>query len=263
MKRLGKALFMLSAVVLLTCTATATFVPGEYADDSSTLALYHLNQSSGTTVLDDASTGRTAHNGTVVNGTPNWTTGDFGNGLGVSMGGSTGINMGALTGLTASYTIEFYFKWNYAYIGELGNLFYAEESAFARSYLVEHGASPATFRIDYGVRKGDGGWYEIYTPADSVLDTSWHNIAFTRTWDGTNTGCMIYVDGVEKASGSFAGGFWNPTSANLYMPFSSSMGGTFDEIRVSNVARTEFGIPEPATMGLLLLGSLAVLRKRS
>lgn len=262
MSNLGKVLFMLAAVVLLTCTAKATFIPGQYADDSSTVGLYHLNQSSGTTVLDDASSGRTARNGTVINGTPNWTAGDFGNGLGFTREGSTRMNLGALTGTSANYTIEFYFKWDYAYVSEPGNLFYAEEAAFARTYLVDHGASPATFLIDYAVRKGDGNWYEIFTPADSTLTNDWHNIAFTRTWDGVNTGCKIYVDGVEKASGGFAGGFWDP-GLNLYMPSGSSIGGTFDEIRVSNVARTEFGIPEPATMGLLLLGSLVALRKRS
>jgi len=257
----GKILLTLAAVVLWVSTANATFTPGPYTDDAQTLALYHLNQSSGTTVIDDASSGRTAHNGTIINGTPNWTTGDFGNGLGVTMGGNIGINAGVLTGLTANYTIEFYFNWDYAYISELGNLFYADGAAFARSYLVDHGASPATYQIDYGVRKGDGGWYEIFTPADSSLTDGWHHIAFTRTWDGTNTGCKVYVDGVEKATGGFAGGFWDPGS-NLYIPFGSSMGGTFDEIRVSNVARTEFGVPEPATMALLLVGGLAALRKR-
>jgi hypothetical protein len=143
--------------------------------------------------------------------------------------------------LTANYTIEFYFKWDYTYTGELGNLFYADQAAFARSYLVDHGASPATYQVQYGMRKDNGDWATIITPADSTLNNAWHHLAFTRTWDGTNTGYAIYVDGNFSVGGSFAQGFNDP-GLNLYMPFGSSMGGTFDEIRISNVARTEFGV---------------------
>ena len=181
-----------------------------------------------------------------------------------NFGGGGGINVGPLTGLSANYTIEFYFKWDYAYVDYLGNLFYAQEAAFARSFLVDHGLSPATYRVNYAVRKGNGDWAEIITPADSVLgNDQWHHLAFTRNWDGANTSFAIYVDGNVAASSSFAGGFWEP-GLDVLLPFGAagSMDGTLDEIRFSNVARTDFGVPEPATMTILLIGAGLLIRRK-
>ena len=63
----------------------------QFSDDSNTLALYHLNQSSGTVVLDDNGSGRTVHNGT-INGPPSpvWSSGLFGNCLQNSSSGYCG-----------------------------------------------------------------------------------------------------------------------------------------------------------------------------
>lgn len=262
MARLEKVLFMLAAVVLWAGSAQAAFTPGEYNTDAHTVALYHLNQSSGTAVTDSSGNG---HDGTLVNSPlPTWTAGDFGNGLHIAgYPENGGFNTGvALPGGNAGYTLEFYYKWDYAYIDPVGRLWGAAEADFACAYLVDHGASPATYRIDFGVRRGDGSYAEILTPADNTLTDSWHHIAFTRSYDGTNTNYAVYVDAVQKASGSFVGGWWDPGNGVHFGNTGYNASGTFDEIRISSGVRTDFGVPEPATMGLLLIGGLAALRKR-
>ncbi|MHB0947243.1 MAG: hypothetical protein ACYC3B_08725, partial [Sedimentisphaerales bacterium] len=113
MNRLVKVLFVLSAVVLWVSTARAGVI-GEFTDDAKTVGLYHLNQTSGTTVLDDASSGRTANNATLVgNDLPTWTAGQFGNGIHENMAASTGGSLQVVGGITNGtwHVTEMSVKW--------------------------------------------------------------------------------------------------------------------------------------------------------
>lgn len=49
-----------------------------------------------------------------------------------------------------------------------------------------------------------GSQYTIYTPTNLALNT-WYHATFTTSYDGTNTTMRTYVNGVETASGVFAG----------------------------------------------------------
>lgn len=226
--------------MLLGGTAIADQCVGEYAVDDSTLGLWHFNDGIGTAALDDSGNG---YDGIFEgNPLPTWDTGRFGSGVHLTREGDNGVKLGALTALAAGYTLEMYFKWDYAYVAELGYLFSIDDAAFARMYLVEHGAMPATYQIQYSVRRGDGAWPTINTPADNTLDTNWHHLAFTRSWDGVTTGYAVYIDGKLAASGSFAGGFWDP-HFDAYLGsagYPNSVGGAIDEVRFSNVVRKSF-----------------------
>ena len=235
------ALFFAGSARAVTCL-------GEYSADDSTLRLWHFNDGSGTTALDDTGSGYDGK----LQGTPlpTWATGRFGGGLHLTRAGSNGVNLDYfvpndkpyLTESVTNFTLEMNFKWDYAYVSFLGYLFSLSDTAFARIQLVEHGLAPATYQIEYSARRDDGAWPSIFTPADSTLDTNWHHLAFTRSWDGVNTGYKVYVDGVEKASGSYAQGFWD-SHIESYIGSagsSNSVGGAIDEVRFSNFVRTSF-----------------------
>lgn len=118
--------------------------------------------------------------------------------------------------------------------------------------------------------------YKSATGSTDLTAGQWYHVAavyIENETDGWNDHLHLYVNGVEVAdanyyNSSFAGRiqaigqpliFGNrgtSTSATIY-------NGDIDEVRYSNVAR-EFGteIPEPASLSLLALGGLAMLRRR-
>ncbi|MHB0947246.1 MAG: LamG-like jellyroll fold domain-containing protein [Sedimentisphaerales bacterium] len=214
---------------------------GEYVPDDDTIGLWHLNENTGTTVVN--ATGDDYYDG-ILEGDPlpTWVTGRFDKGLHFSRFGDNGINLGPLTSETVNFTMEMNFKWDYAYISELGYLFVVEDAVFARANLVDHGLSPATYSLQYSVRRHDGVWVTIETPTDTPLDDKWHHLAFTREWKDPNVNFKVYVDGVQKASGSYGVGFWDP-HGNAYLGSAgalNSIGGVIDEVRFSKVVRTSF-----------------------
>lgn len=265
-----RVLVLLVMVAFYAGVAQATWLgEGEYTDTTATSALYHLNQSSGTTATDDNSSGRTAHNGTLSGTTlPTWTTaGKFDDGLHFARATDNHLDMGNVVTTSASFTLEMYFKWDYAYVSEPGYIWEAGGTAWARTSLVEHGASPATIKVNVGIRKGDGGWLEFTGgTGEYSLDTDWHHLAFVREWTGSVTHGYLYVDGELAGSATHNAGFWDDGS-DLNIGHSStsgvSIGGTMDEIRFTKSALTEFGVvPEPATIALLTLGGLFAVRRK-
>ena len=220
-----------------------------FQDTTDTAALYHLNQSSGTTVIDDHSSGRPAHDGTLTGPAPNWTAGYFDNGLHFDRHAGTLLEMGNLIHTSASFTLEFLFKWDYAYVSEPGYIYSNGGTTFARTYLIERGAQPAYAGITFGVRRGDGIWFEINT-ADQGFDASkFVHVAFVREWDGANTTARIYLDGQLAGSGVHNGGFWTD-GADLALGHATvGIGGTFDEIRFTKSVLSQFIIPECGTQG--------------
>ncbi len=233
----------------------------EYADTVSTKALYHLNQTSGTTANDDNSSGRSAINASLEN-SPVWTTGVLDNGLHFTRNSTQRLNMGNVLN-TGSFTLEFYFKWDYIYTSELGNFFGADSTLFARGGLITHDPAPATAKVTFGVRDGSGNWRQIDGGDTYSLDTDWHHLAFVREYDAGNnqTSIRYYLDGQLAANTSWAGGYW--TTSNPLI-IGQTIGGTFDEIRLTPQALSTFGntIPEPATMSIMGLGALMLKRRR-
>lgn len=258
------------SVALCVGTASAAFIPGEYTDNSSTLALYHFNQSSGTTATDDTSvTGRTAHDGTLTGSpTPTWTTGDFGNGLNTKSWcyagdwtSNAGLEMGALTD-NGSCTLEFYFKrdsWAANY-GWAGYFFNSSGTMWARAYNT---GTNGVISLTYGV-KGYDAWHEMSVNLNLGVN-EWHHLAFTRSATGTSpnfrTDFSVYLDGTLAATDGWDG-LWALGSNLLHLGTDDPIGGTYDEVRFSNVALTQFGVPEPATMSILALGGLMTLIRR-
>jgi hypothetical protein len=276
MKRITQLLFLFSTVVLWTSTVNAAFVGGEYTADEHTVALYHLNQTDGTTVIDSSGNG---NNATLAGNTlPQWTTGAYGGGIQLASGYgvTSGIDLPVSFMSGPWATIEMAVKWDYkstgpipgdtAFLGYLG----FGSGVLIRSYIDD--SNPARFKAKFHfiVSQYEGYVGPFTSPEYSIDADTWTHLAFTTSWEDIGGGVWkgvqrIYVNG-ELAGTYIGSGFpipgGNGDIGMLAWPDSTPWGGSIDEIRISDIARTEFGVPEPTTMALLLTGTLAMLRKR-
>ena len=127
-----------------------------------------------------------------------------------------------------------------------------------------------------------GSW--ILSAMDAPDDGEWHHLAYVYGNDGTDATATIYVDGVAAtwAAGgttiTMTGqGMVNLTSTSPTAPYqrlfsdnngvsTSRLVGLVDDTRIYNEALSSAEvnalIPEPATMSLLALGGIAMLRRR-
>lgn len=280
----GRVLFALAAVVLWMSTAQAVSLP--FVDDASTAALYHLNEGTGTIAYDDASVHGTVRNATLVgNALPTWVPGLYGNAIHTTSSATTG---GALQISHPDngtwHVLEMTVKWDYQTSGPiagdtgfLGYLFSDWGMDFCRVFVDD--TNPAQFRalLSYNYQSyGSPQWQSINTPYEfSLRADEWTHLAFVADWRYDAPipydYCAIYVNGelaVEQIMIPSDGHTRYPATGgtlNISNPDSLSFNGTIDEVRLSSGTRdvSDLGVPEPATMALLLIGGLAALRKRS
>ncbi len=254
-------LLMCGLLIAMAGTANATWLgEGEYTDTSSTTALYHLNQDSGTVVVDDNSSGRTAHNGVLEGSTlPTWTTdGKFGNGLNFVRRTDSRLNMGDII-TTDDFTLEFYVKWD-------GN----GTDYFFNCYAETFARIGSSGQVDFGIHVNHA-WKEIRNAsADNLSKNTWYHLAFVRDYDpdSNTTSSYFYINGELAASGTFSGKY-DATSSVMRIADSTDsqgnhygIGGTIDEIRYTGAALDTFGVPEPATMMMITLGVGFIARHR-
>lgn len=237
----------------------------EYIDDSDTVCLYHLNQSSGTRLIDDNSSGRPARDGLLATSIgialPAWVNdGWSGRALhfvwdphppvsnapthnGAKLGG------GSLFTDYSDYTIEMYVKWDYVFNSELGYLVSSAEHDFIRGFLYEHGSQAGTMGLSFGYRDGSAVYRTINTPDDKSLQAAkWYHIAATRSVDVKKVTWKFYVDNTLIGSDSRVG-YWAENPNNVYLGsqgVNQSFGGDIDEVRFSKFARTGFAQPAAA-----------------
>ena len=161
--------------------------------------------------------------------------------------------------------VEFSFKANS--VDDLGSTIMGLESAWwldfytLGGFAMIIGAEGQYLRNNVSVSDlMDGNWHTPVAEYDGIPDangkiwiryfkdgasTAWSS----QSWDATAPQ-HVSLNGVAHGSNFYIGTDWsNPTRNNL------SFEGTIDEVYLSNV-------PEPATLSLLALSGLALLRKR-
>ncbi len=227
------------------------FPPREYSFDENTLALYHLNDVSDSTVLDEITQfprpGVTAHSGNNL-GAQKGVTGKFGTGFkfpGATGSGAIEIPHHVDFDLPSdhSFTVEVFIK---------PDAVNSIQVAIAKGQQDVNGIHTApgwslslgTFRgIDNNVRfciADSSNRVEIFADI-SIADAQFHHLA--GEIDRTGARSRLFVDGEELATASIRG----LAAVNNSEPIRIGRGtngnqffGVLDEIRLSKVARTNF-----------------------
>lgn len=238
-------------LTLAALTALATVVPsgnarafdgeGPYAADAYTIALYHLNEGSGTTACDVAPVG--GANDMVYNsGSPTWLTGKFGGGI-AEAANVRFFSNSIPTTTFSQLTLDCWIKPT------------PDMNTAVQQYLLcVRGADSAALRLDSSTNitmffGNASGWYSLTTALTSnyLYDGNWHQVA------GTFNGgvASVYVDNVclancvtvKKTLSSVdsvylgCGPVWSPSGG--YFEYT----GAIDEARISNISRTDFRVP--------------------
>jgi hypothetical protein len=246
-------------VILLEGSSTEAKGKSEYAADSHTLGLYHMNSTEGDTAFDASGHGRDG----ILNGDAKWTTGGFFNGA-VSLNGKTDfirIPPGSAPHFDyarQSFTIECYFRTD-----TLSQTLFS--SGFADSSRIPN----------YGLSiNSDGRLTVPYFGSGGarVNDGSWHHAAVAYNYlEAGGTG-RLYLDGnlvwsralkslpaVDTNRPLILGASEIRTAAADTSGYGGYFFGTLDEVRISDIVReswefklVDFGIrvetTEPDTL---------------
>lgn len=216
---------------------------GEFFADEHTVALWHCNEGTGTTLVDSSGNG---NDGTINGAT--WADGMFGKALRFDGAddyvtyGNTGMDI--IGDITVEALIKTPSSWptseSYPQIISRGsdnvtgwNLYLSrpDNTAWRKfSFILKSGSAP-----------WDANW--AFDTETALLDT-WYYLAGVR--EGTNV--KLYVNGILKATDAGTAGGINygagPINNLIGMktasPPQDHWNGLIDEIRISNIARTDF-----------------------
>jgi hypothetical protein len=237
-----------SATLLILLEGSSTEAKGktEYASDSHTLALFHLNSSVDDTAYD--ASGRNHHG--ILNGDAGWvTTGFFGNA--VSLNGTTDfVRVPASPEIVfdyakQSFTIECYFR----------------TDTLAQT-LISSGYTDSSRIANYGIAIDSEGRLTVPyfgSGGGRVNDGAWHHAAFAYNYLDANGTGRLYLDGnlvwskplkttpaVDPGRPLFLGAEETRVAAADTNGTTGTFHGMLDEVRLSDIVREpwEFQLPD-------------------
>lgn len=217
------------------------------AMDEHTIALWLFNEGEGDTVADSSGHG---HNG-IFNGNPKWAKARYGNGLQFP-GDASGYVVVDSSPLfeVQELTIEALVKVE-EHTGTWQGIVAKQEAGCTnRNYGIWVHNTKEVFHAQIGA---NGGCQYSIDGTTVITDNEWHYLAFT--FDG-EVG-RLYIDGVLDAESPYnAPPFFSDDPVTIGVPNlgnANGLRGIIDEMRISNIARTEDEIKEAMSVGLQML----------
>lgn len=169
--------------------------------DSDYAGVFHLNDSSGSTVSDSLE-----ENDGLASDIGNWDSGIIDGDYTFDGGGDDdiidigGIGGGISITNNANYTIEFWTRGNY--VGQSDMRIFSESNTGINNPLFNLGSDngAGTAQLDIFIRD-DGGTTQInhINSTASVFDNTWHHVV----WTDSNGSYQIYIDGEPDISGTY------------------------------------------------------------
>jgi len=250
--------------LLITVTALMLLVSG--SAHAALVGHWALDDGSGTTASDSSGNGNTG----TLNGDTAWTTGHIGSGAAAFDGTGDYINVPDSASLAVSTGITVAFWVNFAsnpggqkpLVGQAASL--SSTTGWSVSLLTTGGINASQ-----GVTGGVGGNNKQLTSTGTAGTGSWQHIAYVGQISGGNLIMTIFINGIASGTQTVTATALADSTAALRLGNiqTTYYTGSLDDVRVYNNALSEAEIkaliPEPATVCLLGLGALALLRRRS
>ncbi|MBT3511803.1 MAG: LamG domain-containing protein [Candidatus Pacebacteria bacterium] len=222
----------------------------EYTVDGNTIALWHINEGTGTSISDSSGNG---NNATFAASAPSWTTSGQINGA-IDCESSSSqyatIGSGDIVSTQTQLTVEAWIKPESIGPNIVGIL--GEGGAF-RLMIGKSG------EVRLLIKGNPSNTKKTYIASTTPITAgSWHHVA--GVWNGSAGTWAIYVNGTQVGGGtstitSLDGGDGNNAAlCNGYSGALLFFDGLIDEVRISNIARTSTeiraaanGAPSPPT----------------
>lgn len=213
------------------------------AVDKNTVAVWLFEEGAGRTVKDASGNG---HDGK-FKGSPKWVKAKFGTGLELpgDAGGYVVVDSTKKLELE-TLSIEAWVKVEEGTGKWQGIVCKQQAGCTNRNYGIWVHVDKSTLHAQIGA---NGGCAFSIDGTSDITDNKWHHLAFT--YDG-NRG-RVYVDGKLETAAPNAETFQSNDPITIGVPNldnANGLKGIIDEIRISNVARTEKEIQEAMDVGL-------------
>lgn len=211
-----------------------------YTADGNTVLLLHIDETTGTNIVD--SSGSMNHG--TVSGTTKWARSKFANAFSTNAGnGYIRVEDSSSLDITDELTVEGWFMPGDTVQG------YGIQKGYAYGLTVgtsTNGGRPV------GLVYVDGAFRDIQSP-DPLTPGVWHHLAMT--YSSVTRTLNLYVNGVLKQSVKLSGlNTYKIATDNQWLSIGRDsngwggeniFGGYIDEVRISNVRRSEFSLNSP------------------
>ena len=247
MRHINSKLFHISAVITVLIMLTVTSIHA--AVDKNTVAVWLFEEGEGKTARDASGNG---HNGEIT-GSLNWVKAKFGTGLKFPGDGGGYIVVDSTKKLELeTLSIEAWVKVEKSTGKWQGIVCKQKTGCTNRNYGIWVQVDQKVLHAQIGA---NGGCAFNMNGTSQITDNKWHHLAFT--YDGKMG--RVYVDGEMETEKANANSFQSNDPITIGVPNKDNTNGllgVIEEIRISDVARSEAEIKEAMRVGLAQILSI-------